>query len=381
MVQVPNLSASAAQSALKNGLWHESRFRESLTVNRPESIQDALHRATNWINAEEEQAFLAKKFNAITKASPPVTSKKPSELRKPAAGTFSVEKEPIKTSPKASPSKPPFSPKGKNGALPSNKWVRDPNAYCEIHKMNGHATKDCKALGRLLAAKFASGEIPDIDVTTIDLAHTAYEMLDSEKSSPPNKKQKSEPTPVAQKGPKRMVKVIMGGSKLVRDSVSAIKQHERKVVTPVAKRPKTSQADSHEISFSEEETSDLDKPYDDALVISLDVANCEVQRILIDTGSSVDLIFLDTLVRMGISKKDIKGAPSPLVSFTSETSMSLGTITLPVTAQGIVKMIEFTVFDRLAAYNIILVTPWLYEMKAVPSTYHQCVKFPTPTGV
>jgi len=111
------------------------------------------------------------------------------------------------------------------------------------------------------------------------------------------------------------------------------------------------------------------------------VGNCEVQRILIDTGSSVDLIFLDTLVRMGISKKDIKGAPSPLVSFTIETSMSLGTITLPVTAQGVVKMIEFTVFDRPAAYNIILGTPWLYEMKAVPSTYHQCVKFPLPTRV
>ena len=43
MVQIPGLSDSAAQFALKNGLWHESRFRESLTVNRPETIQDALH--------------------------------------------------------------------------------------------------------------------------------------------------------------------------------------------------------------------------------------------------------------------------------------------------------------------------------------------------
>ena len=125
----------------------------------------------------------------------------------------------------------------------------------------------------------------------------------------------------------------------------------------------------------------MDKPHDDALVIKLDIANCEVQRVLIDTGSSVDLIFLDTLVRMGISKSDIRGALSPLVSFTSETSMSLGNITLPVTAQGVVKMIEFTVFDHPAAYNVILGTPWLYEMKVVPSTYHQCVKFPTPVGV
>jgi len=97
----------------------------------------------------------------------------------------------------------------------------------------------------------------------------------------------------------------------------------------------------------------LDKPHDDAFVITLDIANCKVQRVLIVTGSSVDLIFLDTLVRMGISKNDIRVAPSPLVSFTGETSMSLGTVTLPGTAQGVVKMIEFTVFDRPAAYELL----------------------------
>lgn len=50
--------------------------------------------------------------------------------------------------------------------------------------------------------------------------------------------------------------------------------------------------------------------------------------------------------------------------------MSLGTIVLLVSAEGIVKMIEFTVFDHPVAYNVILETPWIYEMKAVPSTYH-----------
>ena len=246
--------------------------------------------------------------------------------------------------------------------------------------MNGHATKDCKALGRLLAAKYASREIPEVDVKTIEQAQTAYEAQGSEGTSPPSKKQKSDPAPVTPKGPKKMVKVIMGGSKLFRDSISAIKQHQRRSVTPIAKKPKTNRADWPEIYFTKE-TSDLDKPHDDAVVITLDIVNCVVQEILIDTGSSVDLIFLDTLLRMGISKKDIKGARSPLVSFTGETSMSLGTITLPVTTQGLVKMIEFTVFDRPAAYNVIFGTPWLYEMKAFLSTYHQCVKFPTPTGV
>ena len=121
--------------------------------------------------------------------------------------------------------------------------------------MNGHATKDCKALGRLLAAKYASGEIPEVDVTKIELALAAYEALESEKTSPLNKKQKSDLAPVTPKGPKKMVKVIMGGSKLFRDSISAIKQHERRTVTPIAKKPKTGRTDCPEISFTEEKTS------------------------------------------------------------------------------------------------------------------------------
>ncbi|KAG7595380.1 Ribonuclease H-like superfamily [Arabidopsis thaliana x Arabidopsis arenosa] len=202
-----------------------------------------------------------------------------------------------------------------------------------------------------------------------------------EESSPLNKKPKTTQPATSPKGPKKKIQVIMGGSKLFRDSISAIKQHERKASSPVVKKVRVSREQPPEITFSESETDQLDKPHDDASVITLDIAHCEVSRVLIDTGSSVDLIFLDTLTRMGISKHDVKGPPSPLVSFSSETSMSLGTIVLPVSARGIVKMTEFTVFDRSTAYNVILSTPRIYEMKAVPSTYHQCIKFPTGTGI
>ncbi|KAL1208355.1 hypothetical protein V5N11_000796 [Cardamine amara subsp. amara] len=40
-----------------------------------------------------------------------------------------------------------------------------------------------------------------------------------------------------------------------------------------------------------------------------------------------------------------------------------------------------SLFNRPAAYNAILGTPWIYQKKAVPSSYHQCVKFPIPSGV
>uniref|UniRef100_A0A0D3BVG1 Uncharacterized protein n=1 Tax=Brassica oleracea var. oleracea TaxID=109376 RepID=A0A0D3BVG1_BRAOL len=64
-----------------------------------------------------------------------------------------------------------------------------------------------------------------------------------------------------------------------------------------------------------------------------------------------------------------------------EVSMTLGSIQLPVMAKEITKIVEFAVVDHPAIYNVIMGTPWLNAMQAVPSTYHLGVKFPTPNGV
>ncbi|KAG7552365.1 Retrotransposon gag domain [Arabidopsis thaliana x Arabidopsis arenosa] len=199
-----------------------------------------------------------------------------------------------------------------------NTWVRDESAYCDIHRVNGHSTKDCSVLKKHLTELWAAGELANFNIEEfVESYHKEKE--DSEASNPPEKKHKP------------------NGSGT----------------------PNTP-------NYAE---------------IRSDVANFEVTRCLIDTGSSVDLIFLRTLQRMGINKVDIIGPPAPLVAFTSDTSMSLGNIKLPVLAAGVPKIVEFIVFDRPAAYNIILGTPWIYQMKAIPSTYHQCVKFPTPARI
>lgn len=48
---------------------------------------------------------------------------------------------------------------------------------------------------------------------------------------------------------------------------------------------------------------------------------------------------------------------------------------LPVRVGPIMKDIVFQVFDIPLTYNILLGRPCIHEMQAVPSTYHQCVKF------
>ena len=63
----------------------------------------------------------------------------------------------------------------------------------------------------------------------------------------------------------------------------------------------------------------------------------------------------------------------------------LGAVTLPMTVrdypQQITKDVTFLVVDCSSAYNAILGHPTLNSWRAVTSTYHLMIKFPTEYGV
>ncbi|GMN67570.1 hypothetical protein TIFTF001_036630 [Ficus carica] len=76
----------------------------------------------------------------------------------------------------------------------------------------------------------------------------------------------------------------------------------------------------HFIIFHSSEATNLSRPHDDALVLTLNVSNCEVGRILVDNGSSADVFFLSTLREMELSESDIERSTTIL---TDETDRSL----------------------------------------------------------
>ena len=135
------------------------------------------------------------------------------------------------------------------------------------------------------------------------------------------------------------------------------------------------------ISFKGGATVDRAKPRNDLLVIELTICDIDIARVLIDTGNSVDIIFKDTLEKMKIDPSEIVENPSPLVGLSGEATIVFGSINLAVKAGTMMKVPEFLVVDRPASYNIIMGTPWLNSMRAIPSTYHICLKFPTLNGI
>jgi len=70
-----------------------------------------------------------------------------------------------------------------------------------------------------------------------------------------------------------------------------------------------------------------------------------------------------------------------LAGFNLANVTTRGEILLLTDADGITKTTLLEVVDGDMGYNIILGTPWLHEMKFVPSTYHQLLKLLTHEGI
>ncbi|XP_076943802.1 uncharacterized protein LOC143614177 [Bidens hawaiensis] len=143
----------------------------------------------------------------------------------------------------------------------------------------------------------------------------------------------------------------------------------------------TSLSDINIVTFDEDDRYHVIDPHHDGLDITLYIANHFVLMILIDVGSSVNIIQLEALKRMWIPESEIIKRSSVLVGFIGETKNTVGDIKLPVYVVGVNSIQRFCVIDSLSCFNIILGRPWIHDMKVAPSTYHQCVKLPTPWAV
>lgn len=139
------------------------------------------------------------------------------------------------------------------------------------------------------------------------------------------------------------------------------------------------------ISFDEDDCKGVVYPHDDALVVTMLIANYTTQRILIDNGSLADILFWEAYEKMGIGPGQLRPAPMTLKGFSSKTVQPVGSFTLPVTVGSspstTTTMTDFLVVRTRSTYNAIIGHPTLNAIKAITSTYHLKVKFPTEAGI
>ncbi|XP_073128031.1 uncharacterized protein [Henckelia pumila] len=176
-----------------------------------------------------------------------------------------------------------------------------------------------------------------------------------------------------------MINMISGGT-TDGDSGRARKAHGRRLENFEVNSQLSCPTDPN-ISFGREDLKDVLVPHNDPLLVTLTIANYDVAHIFVDTGSSVNIIFKETLDQMKLEGFELDPITTELYGFTGHALQPLGQIVLPLSLengeQRVIKMACFTVVDAPSSFNGILGRPALSDFRAVASTYHQKLKFPS----
>ena len=181
------------------------------------------------------------------------------------------------------------------------------------------------------------------------------------------------------------IKTITGGPSIERSFKSLTKSYQRQVNNVHGMSPLKQRRTGQDMLFSEEDARGVKQPHDDPLVIMLMIKGFNTKRVLIDNGSSTDIIYLSTFQQLKVDSKRLHPFKSPIVSFSGDKVYPRGIITLMVTASSyplqVTNKHNFLVVDSPMSYNVIIGRPTLNRWKAATSKYCLKVKFPTEQGV
>ena len=127
--------------------------------------------------------------------------------------------------------------------------------------------------------------------------------------------------------------MIIGGTVTTGSSKKAQKTYLKMVqnIQLTGSVPKIAWGESPIIGFSEEDARCLHHLYDDALVVNIHVGDYNVHQMLVDNGSSADILYYPAFQQMGIDRARLILTNAPLVGFGGTKVLPLGAITLSVT--------------------------------------------------
>ena len=128
-----------------------------------------------------------------------------------------------------------------------------------------------------------------------------------------------------------------------------------------------------------------DYPHTDAMVIETNLASWALTRILVDIGSSTDILFASTFDNMKLDRNLLQPTGRPLYGFGGKQVKVIGKITLLVTFRdqnnSKTEHITFDVVDMLYNYNAIFGRGVINVFSIVLHPGYLCMKLPSTKGV
>ncbi|KAK3020180.1 hypothetical protein RJ639_046988 [Escallonia herrerae] len=364
-LEIDNLDESVKYTALLRGLRPTSKFAFSVNKSPPGNMKALLEKANKYIQAEEylethrgrrgkgkeEQKKRSRELTPPQGGKPTKRSKR--DERRP--------KEPFAwenlTPLNAKPSQILHEIKDNKAlqwpdTLKSRPNKRNKDLWCHFHNDHGHTTDNYGSIKRAIEALIKRSQL--------------------------RKEDREENAGI--------INTISGGLAAGGSSGRARKAYAREVyITSQPPNKKLKTVPVAAITFSDEDSKDIQTPHDDPLVIIVRAGNFDIKRVLIDNGSSAEVLFYDAFKKMNIPTDRLRKMDTPLYGFSNHPVAAEGITALPVAigtplAQANF-MLDFVVVKVPSAYNAILGRPALNQLQVVVSTYHLKMKFPTEHGI
>ncbi|XP_070009664.1 uncharacterized protein [Nicotiana sylvestris] len=157
-------------------------------------------------------------------------------------------------------------------------YQKNPNLMCKYHGTHGHRTEDCIQLREEVDHLFNEGHLREF---LNDWAKNHLRERDARKNE--------------QEEPQHVIHMIIGG-------VDVPQRHvfKRTKVSITREKRTRSYVPEDILSFCEEEAEGISQPHNDALVISILLNKIQVKRVLVDPGSSTNIIRSRVMEQLGL---------------------------------------------------------------------------------
>uniref|UniRef100_A0A2N9GFR7 Uncharacterized protein n=1 Tax=Fagus sylvatica TaxID=28930 RepID=A0A2N9GFR7_FAGSY len=279
------------------GLNEDIKLRWSLTKRPPLSMADLMTRLEEHIRVEDDPKSSAR----TVEAAPPLDKKTTQQLEQNQAK---------RSKRSADQPRPYFEWPAKMVGDPA---TREGKPYCSYHRERGHLTEQCRAYKYHLEQLVKNGHLRQY----IDETKNSQQSIEAPKLK------------IKDSAPIGIIDIIHYGT-TNHDQRGEMRRaaHLREVfqirdsaqMAPVPLKKESTE----QIIFTNQDLEGVQLPHSDALVVTLRIGEFDVKRILIDPGSSVEIMYESLFKGLGLEKKDLNLVEGPLSGFSGETVVPTG---------------------------------------------------------